>query len=76
MEAALQKNYPNDHLAVGSGQWMLVAEGTAKEISDKLGISDGTAGSGVIVSTSGYFGRAESNVWEWLTAKMRSAANG
>ena len=45
---AIQAQYPEDHYALGNGQWLLVSEGTAKGVSDKLGIAEGLA-SAVIV---------------------------
>jgi hypothetical protein len=74
IKAALDREYPLDHLDVGTGQWLVIGDGTAKDVSDKLGVSDGVSGNAIIVTTSGYFGRAPNNVWEWLTAKMKATA--
>lgn len=54
--------------------WLVAADGvTAKDVSDKLGMTDGTVGSGIVLTTAGYFGRAPTNVWEWMTAKAPRA---
>lgn len=72
MSLALQQNYPLDFFEISPGQWFLVASGTAKDVSDKLGITAGTVGTGVVVSVSGYFGLAAQNIWEWLAAKLKA----
>lgn len=64
--AALQREYPNDHLTVAEGQWLVSATGVAKDISDKLGITDGTVSSAIIFSMANYFGRASTDIWDWI----------
>lgn len=70
LSSAIERQFPGEFIEVGSGQWFVVASGTAKDVSDRLGISAGTVGSGIVVASSGYFGRAPSNVWEWIAAKV------
>jgi hypothetical protein len=64
----LESVYPNKHLKVGHGQWLVASQGTAAEVSNALGISDGKNGTGIVVAVSGYYGRADPNVWEWIKA--------
>ena len=56
---------------VSGDSWFLIAPSatTTKEVSDALGITDGTNGSGVIVRVDTYYGRANTAIWEWLSAK-------
>jgi len=69
--SALKTVFPSDHLQISSSEWLVAARGmTAKDISDKLGITDGTSGSAIVFTTAGYFGRSPNNVWEWLSAKI------
>ena len=75
LEQAIVKNFPNDYLAISPNEWLVAASGTAKNISDTLGITDGTSGGGVVFSTSGYFGRANNQIWEWLLAKLGAVRN-
>ncbi len=71
---ALNANFPNDFLEIASNQWLVAGRGvTAKDVSDKLGITEGTNGSAIIFTTAGYFGRAPNNIWEWLNAKIAQA---
>ncbi|MGD0011362.1 MAG: hypothetical protein ABSE93_22835 [Terriglobia bacterium] len=67
---AIQANYPNDYYPLVSGQWLVVTTEGPKEFCDKLGITNGTTGSAVVVAFTNYFGRANPNIWEWITAKM------
>jgi sarcosine oxidase gamma subunit len=65
---ALESVYPNKYLRVGPGQWLVASQGTATDVSNALGISDGKSGPGIVVSVSGYFGRANMNIWDWIKA--------
>jgi hypothetical protein len=69
--SALAQKYPNDYLSLSPTQWLLVAPGTAKEVCDSLGISDGSLGSSaVVVSFTSYFGRANPQIWEWVASRL------
>jgi hypothetical protein len=48
------------------GEFIVSFAGTSKDLSDLLGITDGTAGTAMVASISGYFGRAPNEMWEWL----------
>jgi hypothetical protein len=46
--------------------------GTAKELSDALGVTQGNTGPAIIMAGSGYYGRADTSVWEWINSKLNS----
>lgn len=46
--------------------------GTAQELSNELGITDGSSGTGVVVAVSSYYGRAPTNIWEWVNSRWES----
>lgn len=69
VQAALQTNFATDHLKVGPGQYLIAARTTVIDLSNTLGLSDGRNGLGIIVSISGYYGRADQNIWEWMRVK-------
>ena len=75
LAAKIMEQFPDNSLDLGSDKWLIVSPGTAKEISDKIGISDGASGTGIIANFTGYYGRASSNIWEWITAKTASPTN-
>ncbi len=72
IDAAIKGKYPNDHLVLNPGQWLVVAGGTTtKEMSDLLGITTGETGNAIIIAgTGGYFGRGNPGVWEWLKSRL------
>jgi len=78
MAARLKERFPDDHIAVGGNIWFVAGSGTAKEMSDKLGVtpveSPETTSGVIVVSLTGYFGRAPAPIWEWLAAKMSTTA--
>lgn len=72
LATALAREFPTDHLQVSGVLWFLAAEGlTAKDVCDKLGITDGKVSTGIVISIAGYFGRAPQNIWEWIATKSK-----
>ena len=74
MEARLVQDFPNDHLVIVPGQYLVSAVGTAKDVSDKLGITDGPTGSAIVFRMSSYYGRATSDEWDWIKTKSEQAS--
>ena len=72
MQNALNEKFPDNHLQVNATAYLVAAVGlTAKDVSDKLGVTESdSTGSAIIFTTSGYYGRAPTNVWEWIAAKI------
>jgi len=68
--AALRQHFPNDFIAIGPNQWLLVARGTAKEICDQMELSDGSHGSAVVVAFTSYYGRASTAIWDWIASRQ------
>jgi hypothetical protein len=68
---ALELTFPGDHLKTGIGQWMVAARGTAKELSDGLGISDGRVGTVIVITVGAYWGRGSNDVWEWMSTRLQ-----
>jgi hypothetical protein len=84
MAGKLASAFPEVHLKIAEGQWLVVEESTTTttEVSQKLRIVDETIeggvpadspGNAIILSISNYFGRAPANTWEWITAKLGGA---
>jgi len=70
-EIALKANFADDHFQISPREWLIAAKGsTAKDISDKLGITDGSNGAAIIFVTAGYYGRGANNIWEWISVKL------
>jgi len=78
LEAKIKSEFESNALKVTDTQWIVSTTGTAQEVSAKLGIYDPAhpeviIGQGIVFATSGYFGRAPANVWEWIKAKLETA---
>jgi len=72
----LEEAFADNYIQIRPGQWFVVGTGTANEISTKLKVTPGNeSGPAVIVAVSGYFGRASSQVWEWVAAKVGQPSN-
>jgi hypothetical protein len=67
---AIEATFPDNFFRASNGQWFVSAQGTAKQISDRLGISDGTNGGGIVVTVASYWGRTNPDLWPWLAARM------
>jgi hypothetical protein len=69
--AAMELYFSNDHIKVSDTVYFVAGRGmTAQDVSDKLGITEGGNGSAIVVTVTGYYGRASTNVWEWIAAKV------
>jgi hypothetical protein len=74
LPGAIAQEFPDNFLKIQDTTWLIASKGTAQEISDKLGISEGTNGSAVVASINTYFGRAtpDPDIWEWVKTKWES----
>ena len=68
----LTTDFAGNFYKVSDTQWLVSATGTAVEISNRLGITDGSTGAGFVFATAGYFGRAPTDAWEWIKAKLEA----
>ena len=76
LAGTIQAMYPGNFIQIRPGQWLIAATGTAKDVSDTLMVSpDGGLGPAVILAVSGYYGRANNQIWEWLAANMGKPTN-
>jgi hypothetical protein len=74
MGASVRRNFPNNFLEVQSDEWLISASGTAKDVSDRLGLtpSASSVGTAIVFSMANYYGRAPTEIWEWIKAKAES----
>lgn len=72
---AIAREFPNDHLALGQDEWLISADLTPNEVSDRIGITTDPSetGSAIVFSMRSYFGRAPSNVWDWIKTKTEAS---
>jgi hypothetical protein len=68
---AISERFSQDSYAIPrTSSWLVSFGGTAMELSKELGITDGTAGTGIVASISNYYGRAPTDVWEWMKSRV------
>jgi len=74
---AIKERFPENY-QITPTQWVISAKGTAQQVSDKLEISvkENPIGSAVVLTITGYWGRASTDLWEWMKVKMEESANG
>jgi hypothetical protein len=69
IEAEIAKLLPNDSYRLPQGEWVVRYSGTTQELSNALLITDGSSENAVIFAISAYFGRAPTNIWEWVKTR-------
>ena len=78
--ASIKAKFPdNKHYKINSTQWIVSGTGSAEQISDIIGITgedNSTIGSGVVLAFTGYWGRANNSLWEWMRVKLEERVNG
>jgi hypothetical protein len=74
LAAVIQREFPGKNFRVGVDHWLVSANGTAQEISGKLGIATGQIGQAVVYNVGGYFGYAPQTTWEWIKSNMTTGA--
>lgn len=73
---AIATLFPNSHFPLeGTSGWLIVTTGTPQELSEKLHITDGNNGAGMVVEFVSYFGRGNPNLWSWIKTNLE-AKNG
>jgi hypothetical protein len=74
LAANIRRIYPDDHLKLsGPGQWLISDTGSAKTVSDKLGLEKGSGFSAtLVVAISSYFGLHSSDIWDWIRTKVEA----
>jgi hypothetical protein len=78
----IKRVYPNDHYPLNETQWLVSSKQTVTEVSNAIGVSASDPskhvpkGLAVIFATSSYFGRAPTQVWDWIKVKLEGAPGG
>lgn len=76
IQRALDEHLKDSVYRVAEGQWFVDFEGTSKQLSDQIGITDGNLGGAVVMSVSNYFGYGPTDMWEWLSIKWSKRHGG
>jgi hypothetical protein len=73
LRSRIESEFPSDSYALPNGEWLIAFGGTTKELSDRLGVSQGQCGAAVVLSVANYWGFADKNLWEWIAVKEKQA---
>ncbi len=73
----LKEKFP-DHYEINPTQWIISGKGTIKQVSDtlKISVKENPVGSAIVLGISGYWGRASSDLWDWMKVKLEEGADG
>ena len=77
VETGLEVHYSDQCRPVGRGAYLdATKDETPREVATTPGLGDEVAGhattGGIVVPITSYFGRSNSDMWEWLAAQQRS----
>ena len=75
LKELLDAKLSGDYMPVTEGTWLVSGKGLAQNMSNQLGISDGSTGNGIVASMGSYFGRVPTNIWDWIKAKLEEASS-
>lgn len=62
----------SDFHEVAADKFFVNFAGTSTDLSQKLGIAEGTTGNGIVLLVSSYHGRAPKSIWEWVNLKLNA----
>ena len=66
LNARVQGQHPRA-LQLPRGEWLVRYNGTSKQLSDSLGLSDNKLScTGIVLNVSSYWGFGPKSLWEWL----------
>jgi len=69
LRAAVENLFPGS-AQLAANAWLVNVPGAvAKDVSDRLGLTAGGTGTGVVLTISGYYGYDSNAIWEWLAMK-------
>lgn len=74
LPGAIARAFKDDHLQLADGSWLVSTNAPVKEVSDKIGVTDGSNGAAVIVEVASYYGRAGNNIWAWVKNKWEASS--
>ncbi len=74
LRAAIMAKYPSNHYELHENQWLINSATTSREVSENLDINNDDkslyTGPAVVFAISSYWGRANTELWEWLKVNL------
>jgi len=72
LHSALSREFPDDHLRLQDGGWLVSGTGTTQQIAKRADLTEGDDISGIVFRTTTYYGLATAEIWEWIALKLES----
>jgi hypothetical protein len=77
LPAAVFGAYPDANKKLADHNWLVAGKGTAQDVSANLGItlkdnSPGPTGTAIVLEVASYYGRATTDIWDWVKAKWEA----
>jgi hypothetical protein len=78
LATAVETLFPAElHYKFNETTWIVSGAGTAKDVSDLLGIKrDGLSGAVVFMLTHSYYGVTQTTFWDWIKSSIESDRHG
>ncbi|MBU1313972.1 MAG: hypothetical protein KJ947_22535 [Alphaproteobacteria bacterium] len=73
VENAVNAAFPDDHMRLQDDEWLVASSASAQDVSDRLGITSGENGSAIVFRMGSYYGRASTNIWDWIKTKSEES---
>lgn len=61
-----------DFIKLPTSGFAVSYSGTSQELSNLTGVTEGTTGTAVVAAISSYYGRAPTNIWEWIKSRWEA----
>lgn len=72
VDTAVSKQFPERSYKIEPGKWIVHTDlATAKQLSIKLGLRETSPH--LVFSIRGYSGRAQADLWEWLSTQQEKS---
>ena len=65
-----------NRMLLDGGVWLVAGQGTAQDVSTRIGINEGHVGSAIVIEAASYFGRANPAIWSWIKNNWEASALG
>ena len=77
LKQAVITQYGANHYEFGRSTWFVADDGSSKQVSDRLGLTNGGIGStGVVLLFTAYSGWGPPGAWAWLQERGSAIPNG
>ncbi len=66
----VEERYPGNFRQEGNCLFLETEGETTREVAEKIGFGQDNLSSGIVLPVTSYWGRADPELWEWISVKM------